>query len=225
MSDFIKDYYTKLHSKKDHRINENGHKYKHTYELRKNIIKYMLNKINFNKSIDILDAGCGSGNIYKDVIMPRFKEINYSLGVDFIENAAYSSNDLFSDFKVGNVLELSKISTKKFDLVNSTEVFLYISESERSLFFNEHVNSLKNGGYFLLTVPNLESFYRKIFKPEKELFPYHFNHKDILLLSKRNDIELVATNGIDVFNNIYTLNHSLKFFVSFELCYLYKKIA
>ena len=54
MSDFIKDYYTKLHSKKDHRINENGHKYKHTYELRKNIIKYMLNKINFNKSLDIL---------------------------------------------------------------------------------------------------------------------------------------------------------------------------
>lgn len=223
MSDYIKKYYEELHSEKNCDTDSNGHKISLTYNLRRKIISKMVDSIDFKEKVSILDSGCGNGYIYKDVIMPLLPKIDRSFGVDFVKDAVDIAKPIFDKVAVGNVLNLSSLTEAKYNFINSTEVFLYIQHEQREKYFKEHIDRLEKNGYFLITIPNLDSIYRKIFKPEKDLFPYHFNKDTILNLSKNFNVKLVRSCGIDVFKNIYRLDNNLKTFISFELSFLFQK--
>ncbi|MCV6607978.1 MAG: class I SAM-dependent methyltransferase [Campylobacterales bacterium] len=223
MSEFIKDYYTNMHSKLDLNSESNGHRLSLTYSLREALITKMLTKCILEDKNRILDAGCGNGYLYNNVIKPHFPNIEHSFGIDYVKEAVEIARKSFTKAQEGNVLDLQKLVEGEYSFVNSTEVFLYIPEKDRKKFFLEHMAKVKKDGYFLLTVPNLDSIYRKLVKPEKELFPYHFNQNTILELSEKLGLNLVSNLGIDIFKNIYKLDNGLKTFISFELAFLFKK--
>jgi predicted TPR repeat methyltransferase len=205
---------------------DNGHRLPLTFELRRKILQHKCQMIEGSHGVSLLDAGCGNGLIFDTVIRPVVKKIDFSMGVDFVPEVVESARPIFDSIGCGDVLSLDRIIDRKFDIVNSTEVFLYIQPSDRVLFFRQHIDAVCSGGYFLLTLPNLDSIYRKLIKPSPIYFPYHFNQSTVEEVAALTpNIELISASGIDVLGNIYNLNSKIKNLLSFELGFLFKKIA
>jgi len=223
-----KDHATN-HPRYEDEAKDNGHRLPLTLKIREKIIRHMCQMINDPGPLSLLDAGCGNGLIYKNALKPSLPQIHFSTGVDFVQEVVDSARNQFDSTICGDVLELDKLVNKKFNVVNSTEVFLYIKPSDREKFFNQHFESIidpvDGSGYFILTIPNLDSIYRKIFKADPIYFPHYFNQLTVEdIVSDMPHMELVSANGIDILGNIYKLDSSFKNLLSFELSFLFKKV-
>ncbi len=203
----------------------NGYKNLFGYKLREKLLLNVLQKIKTDKKISILDAGCGNGYLFKNTFLKTFPNIEYSLGIDFLPEAIEKAKSIFHDVKVGDVTELSKLTEKEFDIVNSTEVFYNISPEKREIFLKEHIERMKKGGFFVLTVPNLESIYRKFFRPDPNFFKYKYSYQTVInLIEKFPEVELINVYGINAFFIVNEIkNNILKINFSYVFTYLIQK--
>jgi len=220
MTENIEKYYKNLYNQKKDNFNANGHKFEHLYNGRVKLVKEMLSRIT-NVEHDVLDAGCGNGTFFDSAFRDSIK-IKRCDAIDLLEEATKLVAKKYDEVHCGSTVELSNFFKKKYSVVNSMEIFSYIKPEERNKFFNEHINILEKNGFFLLTVTNLESIYRKILKPEADLFPYYFNKKTIIDGTKELNIELVACKGVDIFNIVHNSSKMSDFFL-YELSFLFKK--
>ena len=220
MTNKINDYYQNLYSNEEENYNANGHKFKHLYNGRVKLVKNML--LNIEKvEHKVLDAGCGNGLFFQDAIKNNL-QMSKCDGIDLLEEAVNLSINKYDEIYCGSTVELSKYFKTKYTFISSMEIFTYISPKDRKKFFSEHIDLLEKDGYFLLTVTNLKSIYRKVIKPEPLLFPYYFDKKLILEEIKQFDVDLVAVKGVDIFNFIHD-SSSLSDFFMYELSFLFKK--
>ncbi len=222
MSNPTKEHFKKLNRMYGDDIRGAGYRSELTFKMRKKIIEYMLSEIK-TPIFSFLDAGCGNGMFYEAVIRPSLKELERADGIDFVEEAAEQAKKYMDDVRIGNILEMGRQFEKRYDLVNSLEVFQYIAPDKRRLFFKVHFERINRGGYFLLTVPNLASFYRKIFKLRPEHFPYTCTAEDVLAASESFNAYLLRYCGIDIFQRIFQINGYFKNYIAFELSFLFQK--
>lgn len=224
MNNSIYDYYKNLYKSEQEAFNANGHKYQHLYKGRVDLVKDMVKSINCNTDIVVLDAGCGNGLFFHDAISSSIAN-DKADGIDLLQEAVDLAKDKYRSIACGSTVELTKFFEKEtYDLVNSMEIYSYIKPEDRAQFFADHAAVLKKGGYFLLTVTNLDSLYRKIVKPEPELFPYYFDEASILhVASEESSLELIAVKGVDIFNIIHN-STSLSNFFLYELSFLFRKL-
>ena len=109
----------------------------------------LLRDIQFNS---LLDVGCGDGRFLREVakIYPN-KQL---LGVDYSERAIAFAKAMSPgiSYMVKNIIEEPLQQT--YDVATSVEVLEHIPSKNLNEFLQGVANSLKAGGYLLLTVPH-----------------------------------------------------------------------
>lgn len=168
------------------------------YNLNKNLFYYLkqitllnfifnLRKI-FKKKIDILDYGCGSGElaatmseIYKDKNI--FTSDIFDLDKKFIPK-----------IKQHFLSHKGQLIDKKFDLILMRHVFEHVFNLD--VFLKEIKKNFKNNDSLLvIEVPNMNSLWRKILKKRWPGYFYPFHY---YVFSKKFLINCFYTNGLKV---------------------------
>lgn len=196
------------------------------FRMRKKLLKYQLRKIP-GRALSVLDSGCGNGvlgPLLRETLEPAALD-----GADFVsESLRIAENQYgYTTTFLTNVLSINTvIGRKKYDFVNSCEVVLYIPPDQYRNFFDAHRRCLTDGGYFLLTLPNLKSVYRLFLTPDSN-FRYLFSPEDVLKDLTKTGFDVVSVAGIDLFGIIpfelsRDLRPSFRRRVSFEISILCK---
>lgn len=132
-------------------------------ELRHNMILKEILPIQKNEKI--LDAGCGTGDLFLKILKYRGHRTNYIIGIDISEpnidilneKLAGLENKVYWDENIkaiiGDIRELKKIKSNTFDKVICSEVLEHIKDIGKAL--DEIKRITKVGGKIIITVPNL----------------------------------------------------------------------
>jgi len=148
----------------------------------------------------IVDVGCGNGNLINR-ISEIYKEATI-YGVDLSEEAMTSVKKRYEKhenicFRVGS-LDRLPFEDRSIDVLTCTEVLEHTFPETFSNSFSEVGRVLKNGGYYLASVPFNEEMVLvpcpgcgSIFTPYQHM-TFEISHKDILRLLCHNGLELVA---------------------------------
>jgi cyclopropane fatty-acyl-phospholipid synthase-like methyltransferase len=115
----------------------------------------VINRLNLQQSDDLLDIGCGRG----ELVIYHALNGGRATGVDFSEEAiklAWAKADELKADCIFHVSSFEKIDEQvKFDRIISIDFIEHISVEEGSAFFKKCYNLLKPGGRLLVyTYPN-----------------------------------------------------------------------
>lgn len=129
--------------------------------------KYIIKKIKkyFNTSniVNILDFGCGTGDLLKCLnkeLSNELPQLNYRLsGTDISQGMLDQVEKFWPDYKKSATFELIQKSIIPFkagifDLIVTASVFHHIPKFEHITYFKEIYRVLKPGGYFFLIEHN-----------------------------------------------------------------------
>lgn len=109
-----------------------------------------------DKTANILDIGCGFGNLLK-----AFKDIGYTNleGIDISNEQIIKAKELFPNirFNYVDLITYLKTSNEKYDLITMFDVVEHLSKDEVLTTFSLIFNSLKKGGQIIIQTPNAES--------------------------------------------------------------------
>jgi len=103
-----------------------------------------------DKDIDIVDLGCGKGEVVRKLKELEFKNISYC---DLKDN--FDGN-----VKICDLNNTIPYKSSSFDLVVSTEVIEHLEN--KFLFFSEVKRVLKRNGVFIFSTPNLSNIPNRI---------------------------------------------------------------
>lgn len=121
-----------------------------------------------NKSINILDVGCGKGFFLKDTIRLLKRDFSIecalSCGVDIVKSKDNIFGDIEAEFEfiqqnLDN--ERLKMPDSKYDLIICNHVLEHVFETENLL--SEIYRVMKPGGVCIISVPNLASWVNRLF--------------------------------------------------------------
>jgi predicted TPR repeat methyltransferase len=177
--------------------------------MRRRLVAAQLSKLR-GGDISVLDSGCGNGAL--GPVFHQSLKVSTLDGADFVpKSLEIAKNDFeYSSVYLTNVMSIDQaIDGKRYDLVNSCEVILYIAPDKYRQFFRAHRRCIDDGGHFLLTFPNLRSFYRKILKPNAN-FRYNFLPEEVLEALSESEFNVISILGADIFGAVQiNLNKSL----------------
>lgn len=126
------------------------------YSRYKEVYDFILSRISKGKSLKILDIGCGDGSLLKEVI----NKGHDLYGVDISEEQLkIAEKNGIKTQKLNVDSDLLPFSDEFFDTVICSEVIEHVLLPENIL--KEVRRTLKNGGQFILTTPNLASLGRR----------------------------------------------------------------
>jgi len=117
---------------------------------------------NISSGVKVLDVGCGNGRLVEVLEKKNVKYLGIDQSDKMIEIAKRSR--IGYEFRVGNILELGKISEVNFDYVFSIAVLHHLPSKElRIEALRQMKNKINNEGRIVLTVWNLwkQKKYRK----------------------------------------------------------------
>lgn len=125
---------------------------------RRKIISYMGQKLQEDKEYNILDIGCGTGQLLND-IKKEFKDRKMKLiGIDFstqmIKEAKKKNNSI--DYKVMDVSRLKELG-EKFDIILCTHSLPYYENQERALLSMREM--ITDDGFLLLAQASQNNYY------------------------------------------------------------------
>lgn len=133
----------------------------------------------------VLDVGCGN---CISLLMLKALGAKEVVGIEVDQNLRKIADALNLDLHVGQLSDLPE-SRGKFDFILARQVIEHDPEPKK--FLSEMKNRLKEDGQIILSFPNVNSFYRSIFK-HKWLHwhvPYHINH------FTKKSVEVLASNS------------------------------
>jgi predicted TPR repeat methyltransferase len=123
------------------------------YKVPSLIAEIAMNKL-ANKDIEVLDLGCGTGLIGKELFNRRMSAriIGVDLSMNMLEEAKKRANYIFLHHK--DVLEFVKEDDHVYDLITAGDIFVYIGKLDE-LFL--HIGSIiKPNGLFIFSVENTD---------------------------------------------------------------------
>eukprot|EP01041_Mallomonas_annulata_P011979 gene11979-25087_t len=186
-SEMANIYKTKYEKEMEKRISEKPLYFAPTY------LSYM------EKSLDILDLGCGTGLVGK--WMKDYAK--NMIGIDISEEMINKSRSkmLYTDLQVNTIekyLNECKMKSKTFDLVIAADVFQYIGDLKETI--SKCVEAVRPGGYLIFTAeafsPQLSTDGSETAVPEKG-FKLQRNGRFCYVKSYISDI-LNGQKGINV---------------------------
>jgi len=136
-----------------------GKKSEKYYRVQKRKMKIVLGLFSEHKNGKILDIGCGDGVITS--MLKNFTKAN-AYGIDISKSAVLKAKKRGIVAKVVDI-DRDKFPFKKntFDAIFCGDVIEHVYDTERLL---ENVNrALKPGGYVVISVPNIASWYNRGF--------------------------------------------------------------
>ena len=107
--------------------------------------KFLKTKINFNKSLKILDIGCGRANIIS-ALQKKYKFKNKPTGIDVVENKDVKKNIVFK--KIDALKYLKK--KEKYDLILIKQTIHFFTKTKLNHLLNLAKKSLNLKGKILI---------------------------------------------------------------------------
>ena len=125
-----------------------------TPKLHERILK-MFDSCGVRKNASILDAGCGEGALLNELQKRGYRNLH---GVD-IEKEKYAINDV--KFKKADLNERIPFSDGSFDLIFSIENLEHLDSPYNAI--KEFHRVLKKDGVLIVSTPNLNNWYQKLY--------------------------------------------------------------
>lgn len=185
----ISDYY----KTKDYVSHSNSKKslFENLYHIVRNInLKKKFKLINqFKQSGNILDIGCGTGYFLNYMKNKKWQ----TTGIEPDQDARNFAKDNFQ-LEVYSEKYLDEIPDKSFDIITLWHVLEHVYPLNNRVLQLKRL--LKNDGYLIIAVPNIESqdavIYGKYWASlDVPRHIYHFSEKDIENLFKKIDFEII----------------------------------
>ena len=153
------------------------------------------------KDRDVLDIGSGSGTSLLEIE----KVGSRGFGVEPDPNAQKIAKQLMLDVFEGFITD-NPFPEKKFDYITGSQVIEH--EPDPLRFLKSAKKKLKNGGQIILSFPNFDSVYRKIFGRRwlNWHIPYHINFftgSSFEKLAKNAGLKIIKRRAITP--NVWTL--------------------
>jgi len=129
-------------------IEGTDHRY-FTYRSQLRLADMLFKKLNLKNEISMLSVGCGNGNELR--VLNRYGSVD----ILDIEKDVVSKipKNLYSSLFIEDICDFK--SQKKYDIVVGFEVLEHIQDDKKAV---ESIhNLLKEGGYFLFTVPSIKA--------------------------------------------------------------------
>lgn len=134
---------------------DNSGYYTYSMTKRKDTVLKFLDSYAGNRSLQVLDAGCGPGIVLEEV----FRRGHHGTGVDISHKMINEANHRLGKYVnmvppcgVGDI-EALPFTQKSFDVVLSLGVLMYLPSDDKAL--SEISRVVKSGGVVLLVLPNL----------------------------------------------------------------------
>tara|TARA_Y100000389_G_C17364784_1_gene465694 strand:+ start:267 stop:995 length:729 start_codon:yes stop_codon:yes gene_type:complete len=175
------------------------------YNLNKNFFYYLkqiilLNfifeiKKFFHKKKDILDYGCGSGEL---AIALSFFYKNKNI---FTADVFKLDKKFIPKIKKHYLLNKGELKNKKFDIILMRHVFEHIFDLKN--FIKKIKKNLKNkDSNLIIEVPNMDSFWRKIMKERWPgyFYPFHyyvFSKQFLKDYLSKNDLKVIGEQNLE----------------------------
>ncbi|MFM9946153.1 MAG: class I SAM-dependent methyltransferase [Bacteroidia bacterium] len=138
-----------------------------------------------DKTIKILDIGCGNGSL-----LAAAKDVGYInvTGMDISPEQVEIANKLgVTEVKQGNLNDLINAGTETFDLVTGMDIIEHFSKDELTDLVVNLKKILKPGGMLIFRTPNMDA-------PMTSVFSYgDFTHE--CLLNKSSALQLMKSCG------------------------------
>ena len=93
--------------------------------------KFLKTKINFNKSLKILDIGCGRANIIS-ALQKKYKFKNKPIGIDVVANKDIKKNIVFKKIEALKYLK----KQKKYDLILIKQTIHFFTKTKLNQLLN-----------------------------------------------------------------------------------------
>ena len=163
----------------------------------KKSVKYFVSQLPFpsDQNIKILDAGCGTGT-YTFAILEQYKNAHITAfdrdekHIEYLKRRVVEKNlenkvDAFVEDLIGS---LSRIHDKKFDLILTSGVLVYVPHEET---IRKLSHFLTSEGYFF-NIPNRDSLWGRFVCRLYACKPY----------SREENVAVFERNGFELINNI-----------------------
>ena len=139
--------------------------------------KAILDMVEENLSAKILDLGCGKGEFTK--ILSEKVGTTDIYGIEFVDAVAQLAEESGIKAYRANLNEKLPIKDEMFDFVHANQVIEHLYETD--VFIKEIYRLLKEGGYAIISTPNLSSFHNIISLIfGKQPFTVHISNEVIL---------------------------------------------
>jgi ubiquinone/menaquinone biosynthesis C-methylase UbiE len=174
---------------------------------RQMIVEMMLSVFNKNSSINVLDVGCGTGQI-TDELMRHFNSLKYT-GIDISESMIDKANIRKSeqiDFLVSNFEEFD--ISKRFDAIICSHAFPYFINKSDAI--RKFYNLLEDGGTLFLANASTNNLYDLI-----SLSFVKLTTSKAKYYSRKRTFDLLKSNG---FIDLHIENIKEKFFMPSIYC-------
>jgi 2-polyprenyl-3-methyl-5-hydroxy-6-metoxy-1,4-benzoquinol methylase/Zn ribbon nucleic-acid-binding protein len=177
--------------------------------IRNYTIKQKVNLLkSLSKKTEILDIGAGTGHFLNACKTNGFSV----LGLEPDEDAVnFAKNNFQLDLKP--LATLYELESNSKDFISMWHVLEHVYNLKQD--FTEIVRVLKDDGFLIIAVPNMESYDAKIYKENWAAYDvprhlYHFRKLDIEQLSKKYELKLIDVKGMK-FDSFYVSMLSEKY--------------
>ena len=163
---------------------------------------------------NVADIGCNHGAC--TIIAARNKNIEKITGIDINYESILEAEDLLKNceedinvknkikYQVGNAINLNKISDNTYDSAFSFHTLEHIYIKDYYLFFSEIKRIIKDGGYFVVSIPYLNAY-------DDECHTNYFDEFSLRNLFNENLLEVIECyrdnrDGFDCLNIVSKIN-------------------
>ncbi len=157
---------------------------------------------------NIIDIGCGNGRFLKGLIDKNYKAYGIELPSKSAQRAARIPG---LNLKIGNLSE-DDFEDNFFDVVTMWHVLEHLSQPRQTLETIQRI--LKQGGYLVISLPNINSFQSKLFigrwlhldTPRHLVF---FDASDLTKILQKFGFEIVTINYFSLEQNPFGMQQSI----------------
>lgn len=157
---------------------------------------------------NILDIGCGNGRFLQGLVDKNYN----AYGIELLSKAAERALKIQGlNLKIGKLCE-SDFSEHFFDVVTMWHVIEHLSEPRVTLQIVRKI--LKQGGYLIVSLPNIESFQSRLFRgrwlhldPPRHLF--FMGALDLTKIMKTFGFEIVTIKYFSLEQNPFGMQQSI----------------
>lgn len=159
------------------------------YKSLNELVLHTISKQKKDKSIKIVDAGCGTGGLLSKLKSEGFLNIS---GFDLSDTGVEIGRQKSLDVVQSDILNIHKLYTEdSVDVITSNDTFYFFSVEQRLEITNKFYNLLKRNGLVIVNLPALNAF--SGIHDISVGCNYRFNKQDIFRIFDPNKYELLRS--------------------------------
>jgi 2-polyprenyl-3-methyl-5-hydroxy-6-metoxy-1,4-benzoquinol methylase len=156
-----------------------------------------------NKSVSILDIGCGYGSL---IMLLKNKGYTDVRGIDISPGQVEKAHELgVTEVSLANVFDYLADKPAQFDVITGIDIIEHFSKDELLNLLNAIKSSLKPGGVAIFRTPNMDA-------PIASAYAYgDYTHQCLLNYSSARQIMLASGfNGVEILPSYMGVSGALK---------------